>query len=178
MKGLELKVQEIADRVRELRTIEGLSEEYMAQKIGVTVDEYRLYEAGNQELDFAFLYTCAQVLNVDVTELIEGITPRLSSYIMTRKGEGLRVEQAHGMTYYNLAYKFRDRVAEPLFVHSTFSADAQLKPIEVTVHEGHEFNFGDFRRPHFVWFFYCNVIGNDFRDLFFHFYCRPGFKLF
>ncbi|MCQ2512572.1 MAG: AMP-binding protein [Lachnospiraceae bacterium] len=140
MKGLELKVHEIADRVRELRTIEGLSEEYMAQKIGVTVDEYKLYEAGNQELDFAFLYTCAQVLNVDVTELIEGITPRLSSYIMTRKGEGLRVEQAHGMTYYNLAYKFRDRVAEPLFVHSTFSAEAQLKPIEVTVHEGHEFD--------------------------------------
>ena len=140
MKGLELKVQEIADRVRELRTIEGFSEEYMAQKIGVTVDEYKAYEAGNQELDFAFLYTCAQVLNVDVTELIEGITPRLSSYIMTRKGEGLRVEQAHGMTYYNLAYKFRDRVAEPLFVHSTFSADAQLKPIEVTVHEGHEFD--------------------------------------
>ncbi|MCQ2530329.1 MAG: AMP-binding protein [Lachnospiraceae bacterium] len=140
MKGLELKVQEIADRVRELRTIEGLSEEYMAQKIGVTVEEYRLYEAGKQELDFAFLYTCATVLNVDVTELIEGITPRLSSYIMTRKGEGLRVEQAHGMTYYNLAYKFRDRVAEPLFVHSTFSAEAQLKPIEVTVHEGHEFD--------------------------------------
>ncbi len=140
MKGLELKVQEIADRVRELRTIEGLSEEYMAQKIGVSVEEYKLYESGNQELDFAFLYTCAQVLNVDVTELIEGITPRLSSYIMTRKGEGLRVEQAHGMTYYNLAYKFRDRVAEPLFVHSTFSAEAQLKPIEVTVHEGHEFD--------------------------------------
>lgn len=140
MKGLELKVQEIADRVKELRTIEGLSEEYMAQKIGVTVDEYKLYEAGNQELDFAFLYTCAQVLNVDVTELIEGVTPRLSSYIMTRQGEGLRVEQAHGMTYYNLAYKFRDRVAEPLFVHSVFSPEAQLKPIEVTVHEGHEFD--------------------------------------
>ena len=140
MKGLELKVHEIADRVRELRGIEGYSEEYMASKIGVSVDEYRAYESGSQELDFAFLYTCAQVLGVDVTELIEGIAPRLSSYIMTRSGEGLRVEQAHGMTYYNLAYKFRDRVAEPLFVHSVFDPAAELKPIEVTVHEGHEFD--------------------------------------
>ena len=140
MKGLELKIHEIADRVRELRQIEGFSEEYMAEKNEVTLEQYRAYEAGEEELDFAFLYTCAQVLNVDVTELIEGVTPRLSNYILTRRGEGRRVEQAHGMTYYNLAYKFRDRVAEPLFVHTVFDPEAELKPIEVTTHDGQEFD--------------------------------------
>ncbi|MBQ6841895.1 MAG: AMP-binding protein [Firmicutes bacterium] len=110
----------------------------MANRLGISVDEYITYESGEKDLDFAFLYTCAQVLSVDVTELIEGAAPRLSSYTLTRRGEGQRVEQAHGMTYYNLAYKFKGRIAEPLYVISQFDAEAQLKPIEVTTHEGQE----------------------------------------
>ena len=111
MADLEYKIHEITDRIRELRSILGISEEEMASRLGITVEDYQGYEAGEEELNFAFLYTCAQILNVDVTELIEGVTPRLSSYILTRSGEGRRVEQAHGMTYYNLAYKFRRRIA-------------------------------------------------------------------
>ncbi|MBQ3111459.1 MAG: AMP-binding protein, partial [Firmicutes bacterium] len=136
--GLEFKILEIASRIRELRHIENYSEEYMAKRLGISVDEYITYESGEKDLDFAFLYTCAQVLSVDVTELIEGAAPRLSSYTLTRRGEGQRVEQAHGMTYYNLAYKFKGRIAEPLYVISQFDAEAQLKPIEVTTHEGQE----------------------------------------
>ncbi len=138
MTDLEYKIHEIADRIRELRTILGISEEEMAEKLGMRVDDYQAYEAGEEELNFAFLYTCARVLNVDVTELIEGVTPRLSSYLLTRSGEGRRVEQAHGMTYYNLAYKFRNRIADPLYVQSVFSEAAQLRPIEVTTHDGQE----------------------------------------
>lgn len=130
--GLEFKILEIAGRIRELRLIVGYDQEYMAKKLGIPADEYIAYEEGERDLDFAFLYTCAQVLGVDVTELIEGTAPRLSSYTLTRKGEGQRVEQAHGMVYYNLAYRFRGRIAEPLYVHSVFSAEAQLRPIEVT----------------------------------------------
>jgi len=138
--GLEFKIREITDRIRELRTILGYSEADLAKKLGMREDEYISYEAGEEELNFAFLYNCAQALDVDVTELIEGTAPLLRSYILTRSGEGRRVEQAHGMTYYNLAYKFRDRVAEPLFVHSTFNEAAQLRPIEVTTHTGQEFD--------------------------------------
>ena len=137
---LAFKIKEIAARIRELRNIEGYTEAEMASKLGITEDDYIACEAGEEELNFGFLFTCSQVLNVDVTELIEGVSPRLSSYILTRSGEGRRVEQAHGMTYYNLAYKFRDRIAEPLFVHSVYSEEAQSRPIEVTTHEGQEFD--------------------------------------
>ena len=137
---LEFKITEITSRIRELRSIEGYSEADMAEKLGMDEDDYISYESGEQELNFAFLYTCAQVLDVDVTELIEGVSPRLSSYILTRSGEGRRVEQAHGMTYYNLAYKFRNRIAEPLFVHSVFNEASQIAPIETTTHEGQEFD--------------------------------------
>ena len=126
------KIREIANRIRELRQIEGYTEAQMATKVGVSEEEYRRYESGELDLNFAFLYTCAQAFNVDVTELIEGAAPHLSSYTLTRSGEGQRVEQAHGMVYYNMAYRFRNRIAEPLFVHSVYSEEAQLRPIELT----------------------------------------------
>ena len=138
--GLEYRIHEVTSRIVELRSIVGLSTAQMAAKLGMSEDMYCSYEAGLEELNFAFLYNCAMALGVDVTDLIEGVSPQLSSYILTRSGQGRRVEQAHGMTYYNLAYKFRRRIAEPLFVHSVFSTEAQLRPIEVTTHEGQEFD--------------------------------------
>ena len=86
-------------RIRELRTIEGLSPAELGAKLGLSEEEYLAYENGEQELDFAFLYNCSVALSVDVTDLIEGVSPQLSNYILTRYGEGRRVEQAHGMTY-------------------------------------------------------------------------------
>ena len=135
---IESKIQEVASRIRELRLILGYSEAELAAKTGISEAEYRLYESGKMDLNFAFLYTCAQALEVDVTELIEGSSPHLSSYTLTRAGQGQRVEQAHGMVYYNMAYRFRNRIAEPLFVHSAYSEEAQRQPIELTTHNGQE----------------------------------------
>ena len=93
MADLEFKIHEITDRIRELRSILGITEEEMAEKLGLLTEDYQAYEAGEEELNFAFLYTCAQILGVDVTELIEGVTPNLRSYILTRSGEGQRVSR-------------------------------------------------------------------------------------
>ncbi|MDO4488688.1 MAG: AMP-binding protein [Eubacteriales bacterium] len=136
--GLQNKINEIADRIRTLRLIAGYTEEYMAARNGVTIDDYISYETGEKDLDFAFLFTCAQIFNIDVTELIEGSAPTLSKYTLTRKGTGQRVEEAHGMVYYNLAHRFRNRIAEPLFVTIKYDENAELRPIEVTTHSGQE----------------------------------------
>ena len=138
--ALEYKIHEIIARIKELRSIEGMTEADMAARLGMDEESYRAYERGEEDLNFGFLYSCAQVFSVDVTELIEGVAPRLSSYILTRAGEGRVIDQAHGMTYYSLAEKFKNRIAEPLFVHSVFDADAQLRPIETATHEGQEFD--------------------------------------
>lgn len=105
--GLELRLQEMAGRIRELREIVGLSVEEMAQRADVSVQEYRACEAGQVDLNFAFLYRCALALGVDVTDLISGVSPRLTSYTVTRRGAGQFIEQAHGMAYYNMAGLFR-----------------------------------------------------------------------
>ena len=136
--GLDLKLQEMAARIRELREIVGLSQEEMARLTDVDLAEYQRCEDGESDLNFAFIYRCAQAFGVDVTDIVEGSSPRLSNYTLTRAGEGQHVEHAHGMTYYNMAARFKNRVAEPLYVVAQYSEEAQLKPIECTTHEGQE----------------------------------------
>ena len=138
MNSLDLKLQEMAGRIRDLREIEGLTESYMAEETGVSLEEYRACEAGECDLNFAFIYRCAQIFRVDVTDIIEGSSPRLANYTLTRAGEGQHIEHAHGMTYFNMAPHFKKRVAEPLYVLAEYSDEAQLRPIEVTSHEGQE----------------------------------------
>ena len=136
--GLEFKIMEMAKRISELREIMGLSAAEMALKTGVSEEEYLACERGERDLNFAFLYRCAAVLRVDVTDIIEGSSPRLVGYTLTRKGEGQRIEEAHGLQYYNLASAFKNRIAEPLYVVTQYSEAAQHADIELTAHEGQE----------------------------------------
>lgn len=69
----------------------------MAEQTGLSPEEYMECEAGNQDMNFTFIYRCANAFGVNVTELIEGYTPKLKSYTLTRVGDGQKVSQAHGM---------------------------------------------------------------------------------
>lgn len=136
--GLEFKIKEMAKRIADLREIVGLTTAEMAVKTGVSEEEYLVCEAGERDLNFAFLYRCAMVLKVDVTDIIEGSSPRLAGYTVTRKGNGQRIEEAHGLQYYNLAASFKNRIAEPLYVVTQYNEAAQNADIELTAHEGQE----------------------------------------
>ena len=138
MEQLTIKIQEIANRIKELRLIENLSTIEMAALTGVSEEEYLNCENGKSDLNFAFIYRCANALKVDVTDIIEGYSPKLKAFTVTRAGNGQNVGNAHGMTYYNLASSFRSRIAEPLYVVSKYSADEQDKPLELTTHDGQE----------------------------------------
>ena len=138
MSGLDFKIKEMAGRIRALREIEGLEPAQMAAKTGVSTEEYIRCESGESDLNFAFIYRCALALNVNVTEIIEGYSPKLKSYTVTRAGAGQEIAKAHGMVYYNMAYAFQNRIAEPLFVRSAYSEEAQHKDIELTTHAGQE----------------------------------------
>ena len=136
--ALDYKIKEMAGRIRALREIEGISPEQMAEKTDVTTEEYLRCEEGKSDLNFAFIYRCALALSVNVTDIIEGYSPTLKSYTLTRLGKGQEIAKAHGMVYYNLAYAFQNRIAEPLYVKSEYSEEAQHKDIELTTHAGQE----------------------------------------
>ena len=133
--SMEHKIKEIADRIKELRIITGLTVEDMASRTGMSVEEYEQCEAGNRNLSIAFLYHCTLSFGVDMGDILEGKSPKLRSYALTRKGEGQRIEEAHNMVGYNLASGFRNRIARPLDMKMNDRPDAE---IELVTHEGQE----------------------------------------
>ena len=79
MTGLDFKIKEMAGRIRDLREITRFTVEEMAQKTGVSAEEYLKCENGEIDLNFAFIYRCALAFGVDVTDIIEGVSPTLKS---------------------------------------------------------------------------------------------------
>ena len=51
-----LKLYEVALRIREMREILELSVEEMAEKTGVSVEEYQTYESGTVDFPFSFIH--------------------------------------------------------------------------------------------------------------------------
>ena len=135
MTDINSKIKETARRIRELRLISGISVEEMAQRTDLTVEEYIQCEEGNRNMSIAFLYRCVLIFGVDMGDLLEGRSPKLRSYALTRRGEGQRIEEAHNMLGFNLAADFRNRIALPLYMEVKYRPDAQ---IELITHEGQE----------------------------------------
>ncbi len=138
MTGLDFKISEVATRIKELRHISGISKETMAKLTGVSKEEYAACEEGMHDLSFAFIYRCALAFKVGVTDIIEGVSSTLKSHVVTRCGEGTKIDEAHGMTYYNLASAFKGRVSEPLYVECKYDPEAEQKDIELATHTGQE----------------------------------------
>ncbi len=135
------QLQEVARRIREMREIFNYSEEEMAEKAEVTLEEYRQYEAGELDFPFTFIHKCSLAFGIGITDLLEGRSAHLSSYTVTRKGQGQQTAKEDGITIQNLAPLFRKKIAEPYWVRYEYSADLQDKPIHLTKHSGQEFDF-------------------------------------
>lgn len=133
---------DIAQRICTLREIMEIPVAEMARETGLSAQEYLDFEQGKiDDFSFMFLYNCAEVLNVDIVELLTGEPPKLSFYSIVRKGNGLKISRRKGFTYQHLAYRFTDKIAEPFLVTAPFREEEQEKPIEVSSHEGQEFDF-------------------------------------
>ena len=136
MDGMKDKINQIAARIKELRIVTGLTVEEMAARTGITVEEYEQCEAGNRNLSVAFLYHCTLSFGVDLGDLLEGKSPKLRQYALTRRGGGQRIEEAHNMIGFNLAAEFRNRIALPLYMELSYNGDEEN--IELVTHEGQE----------------------------------------
>ena len=110
------QIQQIAARLRELRELREMSQEEAAAKLGHTLEEYRDFEDGRADIPVSLLHAAAELFGVDMTELLTGRAPRLRSFCLTRKGEGIKVERYKGYDFQSLAYNFIHRSVEPLLV--------------------------------------------------------------
>ncbi|MBQ7335300.1 MAG: AMP-binding protein [Clostridia bacterium] len=112
----------------------------MAEKTEVSVEEYRRYESGALDFPFTFIHKCSLAFGIGITDLLEGSSAHLSSYTVTRKGQGQQTAKENGIEISNLAPMFRKKIAEPYWVRYEYQADLQNKPIHLTKHSGQEFD--------------------------------------
>ena len=77
---------------------------------------------------------------MELTDLLEGQSAKLSSYTVTRRGMGPVTASEDGITIQNMAAMFRQKLATPYWVTYQYSKELQSQPIHTTTHAGQEFD--------------------------------------
>ncbi len=131
------QLKEIGQRLAALRDICDISAEEMAEKLDISLKEYLSYENGEADFSFSFIMNAAAILNVDVVDILSGVSPKLSSCTVVRKGKGLSVNRYEKYDYKHLAHTFRGAVATPL--HVTVKPDDETPVMHE--HPGQEFDY-------------------------------------
>lgn len=132
------QLKEIGCRLIAIREAQDRSAESIAKILGISAEEYLAYESGKKDFSFSFLYNFANVLGVDILDIISGEAPKLSTCCLVRKGGGYDVSRHDAYDYRHLAFTFRGKKAEPFMV-TIQSKDNDA--IEMHSHEGQEFNY-------------------------------------
>ncbi len=135
------KLLEVARRIREMREISGFTVEEMAEKTEVTPEEYLTFEEGREDFPFTFIHKCALAFGLEITDILEGESARLSSYTVTRRDGGRQTAEEEGISIVNVAPMFKNKIAEPYFCKYDYDESLQNKPIHLTKHDGQEFDF-------------------------------------
>ncbi len=132
-------IKDVARRLRELREICGYDVAEVAQKACVELEQYVRYESGGTDIPVSVLYAIAHALGVELTDLLTGEKPRLSTYSLVKANSSIEVERSHDYKYKSLAYNYAGRKVEPLLVYVN-PADS-FETLVPNKHEGHEFHY-------------------------------------
>jgi mannose-6-phosphate isomerase-like protein (cupin superfamily) len=133
------QIQFIAERIKGLREMSGLSAETLAKEFEIPIEKFLEYESGRIDIPVGFLYKAAHKFKVELSVLLTGENPRLHVYCVVRKDQGLSVERRKQYKYENLAYNFINKKAEPFIVR--IAPNKETDPAEFNSHPGQEFNY-------------------------------------
>jgi transcriptional regulator with XRE-family HTH domain len=136
---MKTDVQDITARVRVLREIEEISAETLARELGFDPAEYNAWEAGTKDFPVGALVEIAARFKVDLAELVSGTASKLKTFCVTRAGEAPVVSRRPMYGYWNLAFNFHRKKAEPFLVEA--SPETENQPISLNTHPGQEFNY-------------------------------------
>ena len=134
------QLQSVAQRISEMRQIMGYTYKEMAEMTEVSEETYRSYETGTVDLPFTFIHKCAKAFGLELTDILEGHSAKLSGYTVTRRGEGLTTASEDGITIQDMAPLFRKKLATPYWVTYEYSEELQKQPIHTVTHAGQEFD--------------------------------------
>lgn len=132
------QIKQIAERLAGLRDVLEITPEEMAKVCNLTPDQYLQLESGTVDISVSILHQISQAYDVELTTLMFGDEPKMSSYFVTRKGKGIAVERTKAYKYQSLAAGFVGRKADPFLV--TVHPKPEDEPIHLNCHPGQEFN--------------------------------------
>jgi transcriptional regulator with XRE-family HTH domain len=133
------RIKQIAQRIKALREIAGISLEDLARELKVTQRRYEQYESGTTDIPVSLLYEVARKFNVELTALLTGEEPRLHMYSLVHDGKGLVIERRKEYKYQDLAFNFIHKKAETFLV--TVDPKPAATPVHYYNHPGQEFNY-------------------------------------
>ena len=132
------QLSEIGGRLEALRDILDITAENMAENMKLGIDEYIAYERGEKDFSFSFLQNAANILGVDVVDIISGESPKLTKCTIVRKGMGYDIMRRKAYNYKHLAFTFSNKKAEPFMVTVE---PKESNDLALHSHEGQEFNY-------------------------------------
>ena len=128
--------EEIGARLRELREVSDYTIEDLAAELGIDPAVYATYEQNGKDVPISVIYEIAQKFKVDFTEIITGNTAWLNTYHLIRRGEGKNVNHNPEYHFEDLAYRYGNKVMQPLLV----TLDPNDDVAKLITHSGQEFN--------------------------------------
>lgn len=131
-------IQQIAERIREVRENSGLTPQAVADKLQVPLSVYNQYESAESDIPISVLYEMARIFKVDLTDLLTGSSPKLHNFCLVKEGEGIEIERYKGYKFQSLAYNFVNKKIEPLLV---LIEPEENKQMSLVTHNGQEFNY-------------------------------------
>lgn len=133
----EQELHEIGERIKGLREACDVSVEDMAAELDVPVDTYVKWEETGADVPISAIYHMARQFGVEFTEILTGTAAKLNTYHVVRRGEGKEVDRYPGYHYDDMAWRFADKIMQPLLV----VLDPSDEPAKLVTHRGQEFNF-------------------------------------
>ncbi|MDR1533031.1 MAG: XRE family transcriptional regulator [Clostridiales bacterium] len=131
--------REIGERIKGIRELSDLTLAELADKLNTTEGLLARYEQGAQDIPVSILHNISNALNIGMTELLTGESPKLSVYSVVRCGMGVGVERRADYDYKSLAYNFVHRKMEPFLI--TIEPRPEGEAISLNAHSGQEFHY-------------------------------------
>lgn len=136
---MDEQIRQIAERLKGLRDALELTAEEVSKVCRISTEEYLRLESGDADISVSVLHRISQEYGIELTTLMFGDEPTMSSYFITRKGKGVTVERVKAYKYQSLAAGFMHRKGTPFLV--TVHPKSENTPIFLNSHHGQEFNY-------------------------------------
>lgn len=130
------RVNEIGERIAELRDACGFTMNEMAEAVGTDIKTYIAYEQSGEDIPIGIIFRIANKCGVDFNEIVTGNSAKLNTYQVVRAGEAMEIPRSESYIYKDLAWLYGQKIMQPSLVTLKSGAEAELN-----THEGQEFDY-------------------------------------